>query len=227
MADDPYARRQTWKHLGKGPNGRNLCHCGCGREVQPPRRTAFSDACVKAWHERNDPTTIRRVILERDGGKCAQCGIEAEKIRQAFRGVGCPHLFEFDDPDGYVGEYLRAQRVAAALGVPIRNGSHEFRGNEFLRSVIDQTHWAEQEIRAQWHEWGLNAADDLPFEKRDSSWWEADHIVPVIEGGGGCGPEGYRTLCLRCHRLETAALAARLAQSRRLKKQPELTLAVP
>lgn len=45
--------------------------------------------------------------------------------------------------------------------------------------------------------------------------WEADHIVPVCEGGGFCGLDNYRTLCVFCHRRETAALAARRAQARR------------
>lgn len=42
--------------------------------------------------------------------------------------------------------------------------------------------------------------------------WEADHVVPVVEGGGGCGLDNLRTLCLPCHKAETAALAARRAQ---------------
>lgn len=42
--------------------------------------------------------------------------------------------------------------------------------------------------------------------------WDADHIIPVAEGGGGCGLDNYRTLCRRCHKNETAALAARLAR---------------
>lgn len=45
--------------------------------------------------------------------------------------------------------------------------------------------------------------------------WEMDHIVPVIEGGGLCGLDGYRTLCIPCHKQATAELAQRLAQSRR------------
>jgi 5-methylcytosine-specific restriction endonuclease McrA len=49
--------------------------------------------------------------------------------------------------------------------------------------------------------------------------WEADHIIPVIEGGGGCGPEGYRTLCLVCHRSETSKLAGRRAIARRQKTE--------
>jgi 5-methylcytosine-specific restriction endonuclease McrA len=173
---------------------------------------------VTRWHQRNDPATIRAAVMKRDGGRCAECGIEAEKIQKARMGIGCPFAFEFDDPT-YVGEYLRAQWVAYALGIDIQNGSYNFRGNEFLRGVIEQTYYAEQEIRQQWHEWGLNEADNLPFKYRNASLWEADHIVPVAEGGGGCGPDGYRTLCLRCHRSETAKLAGRLAAKRRAAKE--------
>lgn len=48
--------------------------------------------------------------------------------------------------------------------------------------------------------------------------WDADHIVPVIEGGGGCGLDNYRTLCVTCHRGETATLATRRAEARRAQR---------
>ncbi len=44
--------------------------------------------------------------------------------------------------------------------------------------------------------------------------WEMDHRVPVVEGGGACGLENLRTLCIWCHRLETRKLARRLARGR-------------
>ena len=43
---------------------------------------------------------------------------------------------------------------------------------------------------------------------RPHSLWEADHIVPVSQGGGCCGLDNLRTLCWRCHREATAALRA-------------------
>jgi len=59
--------------------------------------------------------------------------------------------------------------------------------------------------------------DGSPRENRahgTGDLWQADHIVPVVEGGGECGLARFRTLCTACHRAETAALARRRAQAR-------------
>ena len=45
------------------------------------------------------------------------------------------------------------------------------------------------------------------------SLWDADHILPVAEGGGQCDLDNLRTLCLPCHREATAALRLRLRRS--------------
>ncbi|HEY2040657.1 MAG TPA: HNH endonuclease [Edaphobacter sp.] len=42
------------------------------------------------------------------------------------------------------------------------------------------------------------------------SLWDADHILPVAEGGGQCDLDNIRTLCLLCHRDATARLRTRL-----------------
>ena len=48
--------------------------------------------------------------------------------------------------------------------------------------------------------------------------WEADHILPVSEGGGLCGLEGYRTLCRGCHGRVSGELRRRLNERKRLEK---------
>jgi 5-methylcytosine-specific restriction enzyme A len=45
--------------------------------------------------------------------------------------------------------------------------------------------------------------------------WEADHIVALVEGGALCDLANLRTLCHWCHKIETRALAARRARSRK------------
>ncbi len=46
------------------------------------------------------------------------------------------------------------------------------------------------------------------------SFWDADHILPVSEGGGGCNLSNIRTLCEPCHKRATADLARRIAKRR-------------
>jgi 5-methylcytosine-specific restriction endonuclease McrA len=43
--------------------------------------------------------------------------------------------------------------------------------------------------------------------------WEADHIVPVADGGGECGLDNYRLLCRPCHVRVTTAWRARRASA--------------
>lgn len=52
----------------------------------------------------------------------------------------------------------------------------------------------------------------------DSALWEADHIVPISEGGD-LGPENVRTLCVPCHKGETAKLSKRRAKVARLTRK--------
>jgi 5-methylcytosine-specific restriction endonuclease McrA len=55
--------------------------------------------------------------------------------------------------------------------------------------------------------WGLVRLDRKTL-------WDADHIVPVAEGGGECDLGNVRTLCLHCHRVVTATLRERLRRRR-------------
>jgi 5-methylcytosine-specific restriction enzyme A len=36
--------------------------------------------------------------------------------------------------------------------------------------------------------------------KHGGGLWDADHIIPVKEGGGQCGLDNIRTLCIPCHK---------------------------
>ena len=62
----------------------------------------------------------------------------------------------------------------------------------------------------------VRAASILTKAKVDvqRSWWEADHIHPLIEGGAHT-IDNIRTLCIWCHKAETAKLAGRRAAEKR------------
>jgi len=60
----------------------------------------------------------------------------------------------------------------------------------------------------------------------NQEFWDADHIKPVSEGGGWAGLDNYRTLCVPCHKAETARMHWRQARRRQLMREPELFVSV-
>lgn len=79
------SRRHAVKVLRCPATGTRLCACGCGREIGPGRRNWHSGVCVDAWMLRNDPSTQRRIVFERDRGICSLCGCDADAEYQRFR----------------------------------------------------------------------------------------------------------------------------------------------
>ncbi len=57
----------------------------------------------------------------------------------------------------------------------------------------------------------------------DRDWWEADHIVPVERGGGGCDLKNLQTLCYRCHLLKTREQARERRSFNGRKQMPDLS----
>lgn len=61
--------------------------------------------------------------------------------------------------------------------------------------------------------WGRRTASVWSYSP--TALWEADHIIPVWQGGGCSGPDNFRTLCVPCHREVTAEQAGARAAARR------------
>lgn len=207
-------RRGRWEPKGTGPTGRPLCYCGCGREVPKPSRTKFEPACWERWAARNDPATQRRLVYVRDKGVCALCGVntehkarEAEETARLVRWLARRHaddLHTRGELPVFPGFSPSAKRYAAYIQEhekPARPTHHD--------AYLWAEHWAEEEMRRRFGETRVSGSGHT---------WEADHIVPVVEGGGECDLSNLRTLCLRCHRAETAKLAKRRAERRKQEK---------
>lgn len=54
------------------------------------------------------------------------------------------------------------------------------------------------------------ALESLLQDPLEGDFWQVDHIRAVAEGGGGCGLDNLRTLCVPCHLAETETLRSRL-----------------
>jgi 5-methylcytosine-specific restriction protein A len=170
-------------------------HCTWCRKKIPKSKTKSrlwcGDKCVEAFKEANWPQHRRKSLEARDKGICAGCGVDTKEFAKLVKSL---RQLAWD-----YGLCL----MASWLGRPIASLANGKR---------------------PWRPWKYKACQCVfcvaVREAQELAQWEADHILPVVEGGGLCGLDGYRTLCKLCHKKETAALAARRAERRRAKKSP-------
>lgn len=160
----------------------------CGKEPPAARRTFCSDACVHDWKIRSSPSYCAELVLKRDRGVCASCGLDCVKLLDELW------------------ELLRKSRSRHAAAGNFVSGNLRPYDRPISFELSADTPFA-----ARVRELGLTGSR-ASLERR---LWEMDHVVPVVEGGGSCGLDNYRTLCWACHNRETAALRKRLAAAKK------------
>jgi 5-methylcytosine-specific restriction enzyme A len=127
---------------------------------------------------------------------CRWCRIEVPVGRRTFCSAACVHEWKLRTDPGY----LREKVFERDRGVCAKCGADTTR----LRGDARKLDYAAR--RRFFLEWGFR-------DGSRKSLWDADHILPVAEGGGQCDLANMRTLCLRCHREATAALRLRLKRA--------------
>lgn len=126
---------------------------------------------------------------------CRWCSLEVPPRRFTFCSDWCVHEWRLRTDPGYLRDqvFARDRGVCKLCGVDARSAYFHLKRS---RGV------GRQRLLAHW---GLTRMNR-------KSLWDADHIVPVAEGGGECDLENLRTLCLRCHRQQTTDLRRRLKE---------------
>lgn len=181
------------KDRPRGPNGRGLCR-QCNQEVPPGRLTFCGDTCVDAWRVKTSPAHARRLVRKRDRGVCAECGLDTKALDKWLRTLVA--LVDRHHDSWYQpASRRRTSPRRARYGVIYRAVL------EFLLDCGFGTRTART---------ALQAGRTPSISDVLGHGWEADHIVPVVEGGGECGLENYRTLCVPCHKRATRALRQRM-----------------
>jgi 5-methylcytosine-specific restriction endonuclease McrA len=128
----------------------------------------------------------------RTRGVCRWCGAEVPKGRRTFCSADCVHEWRLRSDPGY----LRSQVLARDRGICAICGLDTIEFYRRFQLVPPRKRRA------------LGGQLDLPERRR--SFWDADHILPVAEGGGECDLSNLRTVCLWCHQQHTAQLLQRL-----------------
>ncbi len=124
---------------------------------------------------------------------CRWCAIEVPAPRRTFCSEWCVHEWRLRTDPGYLRDHVfrRDKGVCAICRVNTVEAHLQLRRARGERR---------QERLAKW---GLKSVNR-------KSLWDADHILPVAEGGGECDLGNLRTLCLICHRRVTRELIERL-----------------
>lgn len=156
---------------------------------------------------------------------CRQCSKEVPKGCRTFCSDACVHAWKLTTDTAYQRAYVfkRDAGVCQACGLDTEQLERDF--HEAKRAVYREHHPAgsfPHRSSDVWR-WGYREVDErlrrlgfLPGR----SFWEMDHIHPVVEGGGSCGLDNLRTLCRPCHVRVTRELRARLAANRKIIRRP-------
>ncbi len=124
---------------------------------------------------------------------CRWCSLEVPRGRLTFCSAWCVHEWRVrTDPS-----YLRQQVFARDRGCC---SLCKIDAVEAFRR-LKRARGSSRKVMLDY--WGLKSVTR-------KSLWDADHILPVCEGGGECDLQNIRTLCLACHRDVTYQLRNRL-----------------
>lgn len=122
---------------------------------------------------------------------CRWCNLEVPAGRLTFCSDWCVEEWKLRSDPGHLRErvFQRDRGICAVCGLDcLAEWRHIRRLRGAARSKAVAT-------------WALRGRKSL---------WDADHVIPVAEGGGECDLANMRTLCLKCHRAHTTMLRARL-----------------
>jgi 5-methylcytosine-specific restriction endonuclease McrA len=123
---------------------------------------------------------------------CRWCALEVPAPRRTFCSEWCVHEWRLRTDPGY----LREQVLARDRGICA------ICRTDTIEAWLQMKRARGERRAKRLAHWGLTRMNR-------KSLWDADHIVPVVEGGGECDLSNIRTLCIRCHQKVTLELRQR------------------
>lgn len=119
---------------------------------------------------------------------CRFCNEPVKPPRRTMCSPECAHEIQLRTNQKYLKTcvYQRDKGICAICNVDTKNISKEcFNNKENLEKYN-----ISKKRKIYKHKWG-------------GGLWDADHIIPVKNGGGSCGLDNLRTLCINCHKIVT------------------------
>lgn len=145
---------------------------------------------------------------------CRWCKKEVQPPKRTFCSDPCVHEWKLRSNTGY----LRKHTYKRDLGVCAMCKSDTRLQRIQIENTLKECEYDEKSSRYT----ELLATLNITVNEARNSIWDADHEVPVANGGGLCGLSNIRTLCKKCHKGKTAVQATYRTKSRGLKGMKQL-----
>ena len=142
--------------------------------------------------------SVDELPLNEDGFRqCRFCRKSVKPPRRTMCSAQCAHEMKLRTN----GKYLRECVFKRDKGICILCGDDTKitakRANELKNNN------EKGELTAFLKEKGISLKRKIWKCKFGGGLWDADHIIPVKDGGGQCGMDNLRTLCIPCHTKKT------------------------
>lgn len=185
----PYDEARAEQALQTGKPSR-MCRW-CGEPAPKGRYKWCSQDCVDQYMITADSGYARQAVERRDHGICALCGLDTRAVAKSIN----RQIKRHREGDG--------DRLMSSIGISPARRTSQWRGGDRYPWAFNP--WTIPRHKRIQMEQGREIIDGV----KAGDLYDIDHIVPVCEGGGCCGLDNLRTLCLFCHKKETAKLAKR------------------
>ena len=139
--------------------------------------------------------TPARLLPRNESGfvSCRWCGGDVKPPRRTMCSPECVHELLIRRDNRYIRDclYKRDKGICVLCKTDTKEIAKKaltLNGNERKEYLKEYNIGMKRKIWKRKHGGGL---------------WDGDHIIPVKEGGGQCGLDNLRTLCIKCHKKVT------------------------
>ena len=134
---------------------------------------------------------------------CRWCKTEVRPPRRTFCSAACVTEHRMRTNPGFLKTlvYRRDKGICAFCNTDTKKVAKEIRSAEY------------EDVKVLRKQWGVHKKRRIWKRKWGGGLWDADHITRVVDGGGLCGLENMRTLCIPCHKKESATKRRKAPQS--------------
>lgn len=140
---------------------------------------------------------------------CRWCSKAVQPPRKTFCSNECVHEWRLRSSVSYARQCVRERDK----GVCSKCGIDTYKISRGMRRPL------KDETEAQWQKRVTAIRKKFKVGPKRVTLWDLDHDLEVAAGGGLCGLENMRTLCIPCHKKKTKKFVKKLSKERSKKKK--------